>query len=65
MNLTDKLDMVLAAMDDIEMDVAKLIAQRDELAAALGHEQLCRICGDDGCSSCSDCTARAALEKLK
>jgi len=37
-------------------------ADNARLRAALFHERWCATCGEDGCSSCSDCTIIEALE---
>lgn len=36
-------------------------AREGELREALQHERFCRICCEDGCSNCPDCTAEQAL----
>jgi len=40
----------------------KAEADNARLRAALFHERWCATCGEDGCSSCSDCTIIEALE---
>lgn len=36
----------------------------DELVEALTHERFCAACVQDGCASCPECTAMAALSKV-
>ena len=35
--------------------------QNAALREALAHERLCRVCAEDGCKNCTECTAAAAL----